>query len=61
MTKKNPMHARKKSYSTYMRPFIRETYEKHMPLEDALKFLDEKSKLFNPYAISYAKGKRSDL
>jgi hypothetical protein len=53
--------ARKKALSTYMRPFIQETVEKHMPVEDGLKFLDEKRKLFDPNALSYAKGKRTDL
>jgi hypothetical protein len=61
MTKDRPALARKKSFSVYIRPFVQETVEKQMPVEEGLKFLDEKAKLFNPCAISYAKGKRRDL
>lgn len=36
--------ARIPSFSVYMRPFIRETLEKRMSVEEGMKFLDEKSK-----------------
>ena len=47
--------ARKKSFSVWMRPFIKETIEKKMSVEEGMKYLDKRAKEFNPYAISYPK------
>lgn len=39
--------ARKKSFSVWIRPFIKEILEKKMSMEEGLKFLDEKAIEFN--------------
>jgi hypothetical protein len=44
---KRYMKSRKKSYSVYLRPFIRETIAKKMSVEKALAFLDEKTKEYH--------------
>jgi hypothetical protein len=48
MTKGIPAsgRARQKSFSVWLRPFIRETIEKKMSVEDGFKFLDKKAKEF---------------
>jgi hypothetical protein len=44
---KRYMKARKKSFSVFMRPFIRETIKKGMPVEEGLAYLDEKRKKYH--------------
>ena len=39
--------ARQKSFSVWIRPFIKETLEKKMAVEEGLKFLDGKTAEFN--------------
>jgi len=38
--------ARQKSFSVYMRPYIKETITKRMPVEEGLAYLDSKTKKF---------------
>jgi hypothetical protein len=38
--------ARQKSFSVWIRPFIKETIAKKMTVEEGLNFLDEKAKEF---------------
>jgi hypothetical protein len=39
--------ARQKSYSVWIRPFIKEVINKKMSVEEGLKFLDAKAKQFH--------------
>jgi hypothetical protein len=44
---KRYMKARKKSFSVFMRPFIREIIEKKMPVEKGLAYLEKKKKEYH--------------